>query len=48
MYISIVEPFVLYGCETWSVTLRVGHKLRAFDDSELRELSGPKGERERQ
>jgi len=45
MYISIVVPFVLYGCETWSATLTVGHKLRAFEDSDLRELSGPERDR---
>jgi hypothetical protein len=24
-------PVVLYGCETWSLTLREEHKLRVFD-----------------
>jgi hypothetical protein len=25
---SIILPIVLYGCETWSLTLREEHKLR--------------------
>ena len=35
--------FFLYGCETWSATLTMGHRLRAFENS-LRELSGLKRE----
>jgi hypothetical protein len=32
---------VLYGCETWSLTLREEHRLRAFENIVLR-ISGPK------
>jgi hypothetical protein len=35
---------VLYGCETWSLTLREEHKLRVFDNSVLRRIFGPKRE----
>jgi hypothetical protein len=28
MSINILIPVVLYGCETWSLTLREEHKLR--------------------
>jgi hypothetical protein len=34
----------LYGCETWSLTLREEHRLRAFEDSVLRRIFGPKRE----
>jgi hypothetical protein len=27
---AIILPVVLYGCETWSLTLREEHRLRAF------------------
>ena len=30
MYRIIILPVVLHGCETWSPTLRVGHRLRVF------------------
>jgi hypothetical protein len=30
IYRTIVLPVVLYGCETWSLTLREGHRLRMF------------------
>jgi hypothetical protein len=32
----------LYGCETWSVTLREEHRLRVFENRVLRRISGPK------
>jgi len=32
----------LYGCETWSITQREGHRLRAFENRELRRIFGPK------
>jgi hypothetical protein len=34
--------FVLYGCETWSLTLREGHRLRVFENMVLRMIFGPK------
>jgi hypothetical protein len=33
---------VLYGCETWSVTLREGDRLRMFENGMLRRIFGPK------
>jgi hypothetical protein len=33
---------VLYGCETWSLTLREKHRLRVFEDWVLRRIFGPK------
>jgi hypothetical protein len=32
----------LYGCETWSLTLREEHRLRAFENKVLRRIFGPK------
>jgi hypothetical protein len=33
---------VLYGCDTWSETLREEHRLRVFENRVLRRLFGPK------
>jgi PAS domain-containing protein len=33
---------VLYGCETWSLTLRDEHRLRIFANEGLRRVFGPK------
>jgi hypothetical protein len=33
---------VLYGCETWSLTLRDEHILRVFENRVLRRIFGPK------
>jgi hypothetical protein len=35
-------PVVLYGCETWSLTLREEHRLRGFENRALRKIFGPK------
>jgi len=35
-------PVVLYGFETWSVTLREEHSLRVFENRVLRKILGPK------
>jgi hypothetical protein len=32
----------LYGCETWSLTLREEHRLRVFENRVLRRIFGPK------
>jgi len=37
-------PVVLYGCETWSLTLREEHSLRVFQNRVLRRIFGPKRE----
>jgi len=35
---TIVLPFVLYGHETWSLTLRKEHRLRVFENRVLRRI----------
>jgi len=42
IYRTIVLPVVLYGCETWSLTLREEHRLRVFENRVLRRVFGPK------
>jgi hypothetical protein len=42
IYTTIILPVVLYGCETWSLTLREEHRLRVFDNRVLRRIFGPK------
>jgi hypothetical protein len=44
IYKTIILPFVLYGCETWSLTLREEHRLRVFENRVLRRVFGPKRE----
>jgi hypothetical protein len=44
IYKTIILPVVLYGCETWSVTLREEHRLRVFENRGLRGIFGPKGD----
>jgi hypothetical protein len=41
-YKTIILPVVLYGCETWSLTLRQEHRLRVFENRVLRRILGPK------
>jgi hypothetical protein len=41
-YKTIIEPVVLYKCETWSLTLREEHRLRVFENKVLRRIFGPK------
>jgi hypothetical protein len=42
LYITIILPFVLYGCETWSLTLREERRLRVFENGVLRRIYGAK------
>jgi hypothetical protein len=42
IYTTIILPVVLYGCKTWSLTLREEHTLRVFDNRVLRRIFGPK------
>jgi hypothetical protein len=42
IYKTIILPVVLYGCETWSLTVREEHKLRVFGKRVLRRIFGPK------
>ena len=41
-YRNIIFPVVLYGCETWSLTLREERKLRVFKNMVLRRIFGPR------
>jgi hypothetical protein len=40
IYKMIILPVVLYGCETWSLTLREEHRLRMFEKRVLRRIFG--------
>jgi hypothetical protein len=42
IYKTIILTVVLYGCETLSLTLREGHRLRVFENRVLRRIFGPK------
>jgi hypothetical protein len=42
IYIIIILPAVLYGCETCFVTLREEHGLKVFENRVLRRIFGPK------
>jgi hypothetical protein len=33
---TVILPVVLYGCETWSITLRKEHRLKVFENRVLR------------
>jgi hypothetical protein len=44
IYRTIIFPVVLYGCETWSLTLREEHRLRVFESRVLRGIFGSKGD----
>jgi hypothetical protein len=42
IYKTVIFPVVLYGCETWSLTLREEHRLRVSENRVLRRIFGPK------
>ena len=42
IYRTIILPLVLYGCETWLLTLREERKLRVFEKMVLRRIFGPR------
>jgi hypothetical protein len=42
IYKTIIMPVVLYGCETWSLTLREKFRLRVFENRVLRRIFGSK------
>jgi hypothetical protein len=42
IYTTIILPLVLYGCDTWSLTLREEHRLRVFENRVLRGMFGAK------
>jgi hypothetical protein len=42
IYRDIILPVVLYGCETWSLTVREECRLRMSENRVLRKIFGPK------
>jgi hypothetical protein len=42
IYGTIILPVVVYGCETWSPTLREEQRFRVFENRVLRRIFGPK------
>ena len=42
IYRTIILPYVLYGCETWLLTLREGRRLRVSENKVLRRIFGLK------
>jgi hypothetical protein len=42
IYKTITLPVVLYGCGTWSLTLREEHRLRVLENRVLRRIFVPK------
>ena len=42
IYRTIILSVVLYGCKTWSLTLREERRLRVFENRVLRRVFGPK------
>ena len=41
---TVILPLVLYGCETWSLTLREERRLRLFENRVLRRLFWPRSD----
>jgi hypothetical protein len=39
---TIILPVILYGCETWSLTLKDKRRLRVFENRALRRILWPK------
>jgi hypothetical protein len=42
IYRTIILPVVLYGCETWSLTLKEEPRIRVFENRVLRRIFGSK------
>jgi hypothetical protein len=42
MHVTIILLVILYGCETWSLTLREEHRLRVFENEMQRRIFGLK------
>ena len=42
IYITLILPVVLYGCKTWSLTMREELRLRMFENRVLRRTFVPK------
>jgi hypothetical protein len=43
IYKTVILSVVMYGCETWSLTLREEHRLRVFENRVLRRILDLKG-----
>jgi len=39
---NVILPVIMYGCETWSLTLRKQCGTKVFDNTVLRRIFGPK------
>jgi hypothetical protein len=44
IYKALILLVVLYGFETWSLTVREEHRLRVFDNGVLKRIFGPKSD----
>jgi hypothetical protein len=42
IYRPIILPVVLYGCETWSLTLKEESRLKVLENRGLWRIFGPK------
>ena len=42
IYRTIILPVVLYGCETWLLSVREECRRRVFENRVLRRIFGPK------
>jgi hypothetical protein len=42
VYRTVILSVVLYGCETWSLTLREEQRLRMLENRVMRRIFGPK------
>jgi hypothetical protein len=40
--LTIILPVILYGCETWSLTVREEHRLWVFENRVLKRIFRPK------
>jgi hypothetical protein len=45
IYRTVIVPVVLYGCETWPLTLTEEHRLRVFGNRALSRIFGSKREK---
>jgi hypothetical protein len=46
IYRNVILPLILYGCETWSLTLREDCRLSVFENKMLRRIFGLKRDEE--
>ena len=41
LYLTLIRPVLIYGCETWATTATLEERLRAFERKVLRKIFGP-------